>query len=77
MLLFPLTCVSSHGFSHIGHAFVNLFEWNRALALFLSVIYLCLLYGMYVPDWEYEVPTEPSSEPMKFSVSVCLSYLEV
>lgn len=61
---------------------INLSEYIRALALFLSVIYLCLLYGMYVPDWEYEVPTEPSSEPMKFSVSVlCLlhfhTYLEV
>jgi hypothetical protein len=44
------------------------------LALFLSVIYLCLLYGMYVPDWEYEVPTEPSSEPMIFSVSVNVFY---
>ncbi|GAU16521.1 hypothetical protein TSUD_167520 [Trifolium subterraneum] len=41
---------------------------RKALALSLSVIYLFLLYGMYVPDWEYEVPTEPSSEPMIFSV---------
>jgi hypothetical protein len=30
---------------------------------------------MYVPDWEYEVPTEPSSEPMKFSVSVYVVYI--
>ncbi|CAI8591698.1 unnamed protein product [Vicia faba] len=41
---------------------------RKALALFLSVIYLCLLYGMYVPDWEYEVPTEPSKAPLIFSV---------
>jgi len=76
MLLFPLTCVSSHGFLKW-----IIFLSHIALALFLSVIYLCLLYGMYVPDWEYEVPTEPSAEPMKFSVSVCLlhflTYLEV
>lgn len=79
-LLFPWTCVSNHGFSkwgfffllfsHHGHAFVNLFDWNRAMALFLSCLYLCLLYGLYVPDWEYHVPTEPSSVPMIFSVSI-------
>ncbi|XP_004489126.1 uncharacterized protein [Cicer arietinum] len=44
------------------------YRYQWALALFLSFIYLCLLYGMYVPDWEYEVPTEPSSVPKIFSV---------
>ncbi|RHN44021.1 putative heparan-alpha-glucosaminide N-acetyltransferase [Medicago truncatula] len=51
-----------------GSSLLRKYRYQWALALFLSVIYLCLLYGMYVPDWEYEVPTEPSSEPMKFSV---------
>ncbi|WJX80562.1 heparan-alpha-glucosaminide N-acetyltransferase [Trifolium repens] len=51
-----------------GSTLLRKYRYQWALALFLSVIYLCLLYGMYVPDWEYEVPTEPSSEPMIFSV---------
>ncbi|PNY07834.1 heparan-alpha-glucosaminide N-acetyltransferase [Trifolium pratense] len=51
-----------------GSTLLRKYRYQWALALFLSVIYLFLLYGMYVPDWEYEVPTEPSSEPMIFSV---------
>ncbi|RDX91438.1 Heparan-alpha-glucosaminide N-acetyltransferase [Mucuna pruriens] len=41
---------------------------RKAVALILSVVYLCLLYGLYVPDWEYQIPTEPSSVPKTFSV---------
>ncbi|KAF1862950.1 hypothetical protein Lal_00009333 [Lupinus albus] len=41
---------------------------RKDVALFLSGLYLCLLYGLYVPDWEYQIPTEPSSAPMTFSV---------
>ncbi|KAJ4838637.1 hypothetical protein Tsubulata_004230 [Turnera subulata] len=26
------------------------------VALFLGSIYLCILYGLYVPDWEFEAP---------------------
>ncbi|KAL5064948.1 hypothetical protein RYX36_026685 [Vicia faba] len=51
-----------------GSTLLRKYRYQWALALFLSVIYLCLLYGMYVPDWEYEVPTEPSKAPMIFSV---------
>ncbi|KAL5071646.1 hypothetical protein RYX36_022533 [Vicia faba] len=51
-----------------GSTLLRKYRYQWALALFLSVIYLCLLYGMYVPDWEYEVPTEPSKAPLIFSV---------
>ncbi|CAL5190985.1 unnamed protein product [Lathyrus oleraceus] len=51
-----------------GSTLLRKYRYQWALALFLSVIYLCLLYGMYVPDWEYEVPTEPSKAPSIFSV---------
>lgn len=51
-----------------GSTLLRKYRYQWALALFLSVFYLCLLYGMYVPDWEYEVPTEPSSAPLVFSV---------
>lgn len=40
------------------------------MALILSFLYLCLLYGLYVPDWVYQIQTEPSAEPKTFSVSV-------
>ncbi|KAG6712270.1 hypothetical protein I3842_05G095300 [Carya illinoinensis] len=43
------------------------FQW--ALVLMLSTLYLSLLYGLYVPDWEYRIPIETSSSPPKlFSV---------
>ncbi|KAB1212698.1 hypothetical protein CJ030_MR5G009740 [Morella rubra] len=34
----------------------------------LTTVYLCLLYGLYVPDWEYQIPTESSSTQKLFSV---------
>jgi len=40
------------------------------VALTISFLYLCLVYGLYVPDWEYQIQTEPSSEPKTFSVSI-------
>ncbi|KAF5746341.1 Heparan-alpha-glucosaminide N-acetyltransferase [Tripterygium wilfordii] len=43
------------------------FQW--VVVLVLSVIYLSLLYGLYVPDWEYQIPVETSSSaPKIFSV---------
>ncbi|XP_038712993.1 heparan-alpha-glucosaminide N-acetyltransferase isoform X2 [Tripterygium wilfordii] len=43
------------------------FHW--VVVLMLSVIYLSLLYGLYVPDWEYQISAETSSSaPEIFSV---------
>lgn len=44
------------------------FQW--AVAFMLTLFYLSLLYGLYVPDWEYQIPIEPSSssEPTIYSV---------
>ncbi|CAL0308254.1 unnamed protein product [Lupinus luteus] len=47
---------------------VRKYRYQWYVALVLSGLYLCLLYGLYVPDWEYQVPTEPSLAPMTFSV---------
>ncbi|KAB1201989.1 hypothetical protein CJ030_MR8G005371 [Morella rubra] len=44
------------------------YQFQRALALMLTTAYLCLLYGLYVPDWEYQIPTESSSTQKLFSV---------
>ncbi|KAF1888860.1 hypothetical protein Lal_00036902 [Lupinus albus] len=50
-----------------GSSLVRKYRY-QAVALFLSGLYICLLYGLYVPDWEYQIPTEPSSAPITFSV---------
>ncbi|XP_031402471.1 heparan-alpha-glucosaminide N-acetyltransferase-like isoform X1 [Punica granatum] len=42
------------------------FQW--AVAAVLSVIYVSLLYGLAVNDWEYQLPLETSSPPQIFSV---------
>ncbi|KAJ0103174.1 hypothetical protein Patl1_05604 [Pistacia atlantica] len=43
------------------------FQW--ATSMVLTEIYLSLLYGLYVPDWQYENPVETSSSAHRiFSV---------
>ncbi|XP_056176008.1 uncharacterized protein LOC130140502 [Syzygium oleosum] len=32
-----------------------------AVVLVLTTVYISLLYGLYVPDWEYRIPTESPS----------------
>lgn len=34
---------------------------SRAVVLVLTTVYISLLYGLYVPDWEYRIPTESPS----------------
>ncbi|WRX09130.1 Heparan-alpha-glucosaminide N-acetyltransferase [Theobroma cacao] len=48
------------------------FQWVAALAL--TIIYISLLYGLYVPDWEYQIPVATSSSAPKF-FSVSSSFL--
>ncbi|KAA8529951.1 hypothetical protein F0562_034445 [Nyssa sinensis] len=43
------------------------FQW--VVTLVLTALYLSLLYGLYVPDWEYQIPTETYHSTSKiFSV---------
>ena len=51
-----------------GPSLLRKYRYQWAVALILSFLYLCLLYGLYVPDWVYQIQTEPSSEPKTFSV---------
>ncbi|TKY64765.1 Heparan-alpha-glucosaminide N-acetyltransferase [Spatholobus suberectus] len=51
-----------------GTSLLRKYRYQWAVALILSVLYLYLLYGLYVPDWEYQIPTEPSAVPKIFSV---------
>ncbi|KAK7270018.1 hypothetical protein RIF29_22867 [Crotalaria pallida] len=51
-----------------GSSLLRKYRYQGAVALFLTGIYLCLLYGLYVPDWEYQIPIEPSSASKIYSV---------
>ncbi|XP_048128004.1 heparan-alpha-glucosaminide N-acetyltransferase-like [Rhodamnia argentea] len=35
--------------------FIKSYCWHWSLAIFLSVMYVALSYGLYVPDWQFEV----------------------
>ncbi|XP_022898585.1 uncharacterized protein LOC111412072 [Olea europaea var. sylvestris] len=45
-----------------------LFLEIKVVVLMLTVLYLLLLYGLYVPDWEYQIPIEASSSAKVYSV---------
>ncbi|XP_022885254.1 uncharacterized protein LOC111401637 isoform X3 [Olea europaea var. sylvestris] len=41
-------------------------QW--VVVLMLTALYLLLLYGLYVPDWEYQVPIDASSSGKIYTV---------
>ncbi|KAF8401385.1 hypothetical protein HHK36_012323 [Tetracentron sinense] len=45
-------------------AFVRRYYMQWIIALLLCAVYMCLLYGLYVPDWEFEVPSLNSTLTM-------------
>ncbi|MED6183619.1 hypothetical protein PIB30_039366 [Stylosanthes scabra] len=51
-----------------GSSLLRKYRYQWAVSLLVSGVYLSLLYGLYVPDWEYRIATESSSEPKIFSV---------
>ncbi|OMO90363.1 hypothetical protein CCACVL1_07399 [Corchorus capsularis] len=45
------------------------YRYQWVVALVLTIIYISLLYGLFVPDWEYQLPMATSSSaPRIFSV---------
>ncbi|XP_058102643.1 uncharacterized protein LOC131246484 [Magnolia sinica] len=53
-----------------GLSLVRKYRFQWLVALILTTMYLSLLYGLYVPDWKYQIPSESSSVPPKtFSVT--------
>ncbi|KAG6426666.1 hypothetical protein SASPL_110893 [Salvia splendens] len=44
------------------------YRWQWATAFVLSTVYLLMLYGLYVPDWEYHIPIEASFRAEVFKV---------
>ncbi|KAK4265099.1 hypothetical protein QN277_026195 [Acacia crassicarpa] len=51
-----------------GSSLLRKYQYQWGVTLFLISLYLCLIYGLYVPDWEYQIPTEPSLPPKILSV---------
>ncbi|KAK4759803.1 hypothetical protein SAY87_022934 [Trapa incisa] len=40
--------------THREVGILKIYHWHWFLATFLSVVYLCLSYGLFVPDWQFE-----------------------
>ncbi|XP_019441570.1 PREDICTED: heparan-alpha-glucosaminide N-acetyltransferase-like [Lupinus angustifolius] len=53
---------------HSGLSLLWKYRYQGFVALFLTCIYLCLLYGLYVPDWEYKILIDSFSAPKTYSV---------
>ncbi|PIN01550.1 Heparan-alpha-glucosaminide N-acetyltransferase [Handroanthus impetiginosus] len=51
-----------------GLSLLKKYQWHWALPLMLTAIYLLLLYGLYVPDWKYQIPYGASSNAKIFMV---------
>ncbi|KAL7094172.1 hypothetical protein ACP275_11G085200 [Erythranthe tilingii] len=45
-----------------GLSLLKKYQWHWVMVFMLTTVYLVLLYGLYVPDWSYQVPLTASSE---------------
>ncbi|KAI3467842.1 hypothetical protein Pfo_024505 [Paulownia fortunei] len=52
-----------------GLSLLKKYQWHWTVVFVLTTIYLLLLYGLYVPDWEYQIPYDASSEAKIFMVT--------
>ncbi|XP_010929549.1 uncharacterized protein [Elaeis guineensis] len=50
-----------------GYSLLRRYRFQLSVGLILTTIYMGILYGLYVPDWEYEISGAGSS-PKTFSV---------
>nr|CAD1833898.1 unnamed protein product [Ananas comosus var. bracteatus] len=50
-----------------GHALLRRYRFQLLVGLIIMMTYTVLLYGLYVPDWEYEISVAGSA-PRSFSV---------
>lgn len=60
----------------INHRLIETFlSLNRLMALILTTIYMLLLYGLYVPDWEYQIAVGGSmSKSLSVSQMPCITH---
>ncbi|KAG1331650.1 heparan-alpha-glucosaminide N-acetyltransferase [Cocos nucifera] len=50
-----------------GYSLLRRYRFQLLVGLILTTIYMAFLYGLYVPDWEYQIP-EAASSPKTISV---------
>ncbi|THU49406.1 hypothetical protein C4D60_Mb06t09240 [Musa balbisiana] len=50
-----------------GYYLIRRYRFQLLVSLILTTIYMVLLYGLYVPDWEYQIPVA-GSKTKSFSV---------
>ncbi|XP_024032200.1 heparan-alpha-glucosaminide N-acetyltransferase isoform X2 [Morus notabilis] len=53
-----------------GSSLLRNYKFQWAVASMLSIVYIVLLYGIYVPDWKYQIPIHETSlsQPKTFLV---------
>ncbi|KAG6544905.1 hypothetical protein Mapa_013595 [Marchantia paleacea] len=55
---------------HVPLAVFNMYFWHWVVAGLLSTLYLIILYGVYVPDWEFVPASSQSVSPLKVTCGV-------
>ncbi|KAK1259940.1 hypothetical protein QJS04_geneDACA021498 [Acorus gramineus] len=48
-----------------GFCFLKKYRFQMMVALSLTIIYMSLLYGLYVPDWKYQITSGSSTDTLK------------
>lgn len=54
-----------------GFSLMKKYRSQWAVVLVLTTVYISLLYGLYVPDWKYQIPTESSSLSQEIILVKC------
>ncbi|KAL2226709.1 UNVERIFIED_CONTAM: Heparan-alpha-glucosaminide N-acetyltransferase [Sesamum indicum] len=54
-----------------GLSLLKKYKWHWIMMLVLTTIYMLLLYGLFVPDWEYQIPLGAPSEEAKIFMVKC------
>ncbi|KAK3409567.1 hypothetical protein EUGRSUZ_J01676 [Eucalyptus grandis] len=54
-----------------GFSLLKKYRSQWAVVLVLTTVYISLLYGLYVPDWKYQIPTESSSLSQEIILVKC------
>ncbi|XP_062110807.1 uncharacterized protein LOC133822474 [Humulus lupulus] len=54
-----------------GSSLLRKYQLQLAIASIISFVYILLLYSLYVPDWEYQIPTDNSLSAPKTLLVKC------
>lgn len=54
-----------------GQSLLKRYHQQWAMAIMVTALYLSLFYGLYVPDWEYQMPMDISSSEAKIFTVKC------